>query len=183
MTVRYHIPIERCWLSMCTWLCATTRWITMMCHKRFSLATYRHTQPVLWLPISSHATTTVFTTARLQRLSYEYYWMLFHHRLISDETFCVIIWLSLGVVKVPYKPFRHSWECCPRHVSTWQYTISNMVSLLYMSCIILQRKCCSDNMDEGYALIKDLAPNTAQEYILKAVALTMVGQEHNSVRV
>ena len=43
-------------------------------------------------------------------------------------------------------------------------------------------KCCSDNMDEGYALIKDLAPNTAQEYILKAVALTMVGQEHNSVR-
>lgn len=36
-------------------------------------------------------------------------------------------------------------------------------------------------MDEGYALIKDLAPNTAQEYILKAVALTMVGQEHNSV--
>ena len=42
--------------------------------------------------------------------------------------------------------------------------------------------CSTDNMDEGYALIKDLAPNTAQEYILKAVALTMVGQEHNSVR-
>ena len=40
---------------------------------------------------------------------------------------------------------------------------------------------CSDNADEGYAMIKDLAPNTAQEYILKAVALTVVGQEHGSV--
>lgn len=38
-----------------------------------------------------------------------------------------------------------------------------------------------DNVDEGYALIKDMTPASPSEYILKAVALTLVGQEHNSV--
>ena len=37
------------------------------------------------------------------------------------------------------------------------------------------------NVDEGYALLKDMAPTIPLEYILKAVALTLVGQEHNSV--
>lgn len=38
-----------------------------------------------------------------------------------------------------------------------------------------------DNADDGYALIKDMSPSSPSEYILKAVALTLVGQEHNSV--
>ena len=37
------------------------------------------------------------------------------------------------------------------------------------------------NVDEGYELIKDLAPTSPMEYILKAVSLTLVGHEHNSV--
>lgn len=37
------------------------------------------------------------------------------------------------------------------------------------------------NVDEGYALLKDMSPTIPLEYILKAVALTLVGQEHNSV--
>ena len=39
-----------------------------------------------------------------------------------------------------------------------------------------------DNIDEAYALIKDLEPSSPQEYILKAVANTFIGQEHGAVR-
>lgn len=38
-----------------------------------------------------------------------------------------------------------------------------------------------DNIDEAYALIKDLEPSSPQEYILKAVANTIIGQEHGTV--
>ena len=38
-----------------------------------------------------------------------------------------------------------------------------------------------DNIDEAYALIKDLEPSSPQEYILKAVANTFIGQEHGAV--
>ncbi len=38
------------------------------------------------------------------------------------------------------------------------------------------------SVEEGYALIEDMEPNTPQEYILKAVANTLVGQERGSVR-
>ncbi len=38
-----------------------------------------------------------------------------------------------------------------------------------------------DNIDEAYALIKDLEPSSPQEYILKAVANTIIGQEHGAV--
>jgi intraflagellar transport protein 56 len=37
-----------------------------------------------------------------------------------------------------------------------------------------------DNADEGYALLKDMSPTAPLEYIMKAVALTLIGQEHNS---
>ena len=39
----------------------------------------------------------------------------------------------------------------------------------------------SDNLEEAYSLIKDLEPSSPQEYILKAVANTVIGQEHGSV--
>lgn len=39
----------------------------------------------------------------------------------------------------------------------------------------------TDNIDEAYALIKDLEPSSPQEYILKAVANTVIGQEHGAV--
>lgn len=39
----------------------------------------------------------------------------------------------------------------------------------------------SDNIEEAYALIKDLDPSSPQEYILKAVANTVLGQEQGSV--
>lgn len=47
--------------------------------------------------------------------------------------------------------------------------------LLQLNCTIL------DNIDEAYALIKDLEPSSPQEYILKAVANTIIGQEHGAV--
>ena len=34
----------------------------------------------------------------------------------------------------------------------------------------------------AYELIKDVEPTTAQEYILKAIANAVIGQERNSVR-
>lgn len=34
----------------------------------------------------------------------------------------------------------------------------------------------------AYELIKDTEPTTAQEYILKAIANAVIGQERNSVR-
>ena len=34
----------------------------------------------------------------------------------------------------------------------------------------------------AYELIKDIEPTTAQEYILKAIANAVIGQERNSVR-
>jgi len=37
------------------------------------------------------------------------------------------------------------------------------------------------SIEEGYALIEDMEPNTPQEYILKAVANTLVGQERGTV--
>lgn len=40
---------------------------------------------------------------------------------------------------------------------------------------------CLDNIEDAYALICDLEPSSPQEYILKAVANTVVGQEHGSV--
>lgn len=39
----------------------------------------------------------------------------------------------------------------------------------------------ADNIDEAYGLIKDLEPSSPQEYILKAVANTVIGQEHGAV--
>ena len=39
-----------------------------------------------------------------------------------------------------------------------------------------------DNVEEAYALIRELEPSSPQEYILKAVANTVVGQEQGSVR-
>ena len=39
------------------------------------------------------------------------------------------------------------------------------------------------NIDDGYALIKDMTPTSPSEYILKAVILTLIGQEHDSVRI
>ena len=38
-----------------------------------------------------------------------------------------------------------------------------------------------DNIEEAYALIRELEPSSPQEYILKAVANTVVGQEQGSV--
>ena len=38
-----------------------------------------------------------------------------------------------------------------------------------------------ENIDEAYSLIKDLEPSSPQEYILKAVANTFIGQEHGAV--
>lgn len=40
---------------------------------------------------------------------------------------------------------------------------------------------CTENIDEAYKLIQDLEPSSPQEYILKAVANTMIGQERGSV--
>ena len=59
------------------------------------------------------------------------------------------------------------------------YLVAGSVGLLVTSALFI---ISTDNVDDGYALIKDMAPTTPQEYILKAVALTMVGQEHDSVR-
>lgn len=40
---------------------------------------------------------------------------------------------------------------------------------------------CVDNVEDAYALIRDLEPGSPQEYILKAVANTVIGQEQASV--
>ena len=40
---------------------------------------------------------------------------------------------------------------------------------------------CVDNVEDAYALIRDLEPGSPQEYILKAVANTVIGQEQGSV--
>lgn len=39
-----------------------------------------------------------------------------------------------------------------------------------------------ENIDEAYKLIQDLEPSSPQEYILKAVANTVMGQERGLVR-
>lgn len=38
-----------------------------------------------------------------------------------------------------------------------------------------------DNIDEAYTLIRDLEPGSPHEYILKAVANAVMGQDHGSV--
>ena len=40
---------------------------------------------------------------------------------------------------------------------------------------------CVDNIDEAYALIRDLEPRSPHEYILKAVANAVMGQERGLV--
>ena len=50
--------------------------------------------------------------------------------------------------------------------------------LAIMSIIVIL---LGDN-EIAYELIKDIEPTTAQEYILKAIANAVIGQERNSVR-
>ena len=40
---------------------------------------------------------------------------------------------------------------------------------------------CADDINEAYNLIKDLEPTTPQEYILKGVVNSALGQEQGSV--
>lgn len=49
-----------------------------------------------------------------------------------------------------------------------------MIGMMWTACYL-------DNVDEAYALIQDLEPSSPQEYILKAVANTVIGQERASV--
>ena len=39
----------------------------------------------------------------------------------------------------------------------------------------------AESFEEAYTLIQDLEPSSPQEYILKAVANTVIGQERGSV--
>lgn len=51
-----------------------------------------------------------------------------------------------------------------------------IIGILYLLYIYI------DNIDEAYKLIQDLEPSSPQEYILKAVANTVMGQERGLVR-
>lgn len=46
---------------------------------------------------------------------------------------------------------------------------------------MLTTYCFVDNIDDAYELVRDLEPSSPQEYILKAVANTVVGQERGTV--
>ena len=52
---------------------------------------------------------------------------------------------------------------------------------IHSVCVCVCVCVCVDNVEDAYALIRDLEPGSPQEYILKAVANTVIGQEQGSV--